>query len=187
MDHRHQAQSKPSLGRLWRTLAIPRPLPHVCKARHCHLVQADHSRPTVVLHPAHHDHHHVHGRVWRHRKNQHRRTPATAILPRRHLPVDLFFGMPEPDQQNIHRKREHVRQGVLSAPRGAARHRHEQPRATQHPDGPIFLGFRILHDFHRCSGAPQRILAAHTGARRINCSPCPGFRRAVQQSHHQIS
>lgn len=154
MDHRHQAEIEPTLGRLRRNLAIPRFVPHVRQARHCHLVQADHSRAAVVLYPTHHDHRHVHGRVWRHRKNLDRRITAAALLPRGHLPVDLFFGMPEPDQQNLHRKREHVRQGVLPEARGAACHRNQQPRATQHPDGAVFPGICILPDFYRRACAP---------------------------------
>ena len=154
MDHSHQAKVEPALGRLRRNLAVPRPLPHVREARYRHVVQADHPRPAVVLHTAHHDDRDVHGRVRRHRENLHRRLAATAVLPRRHLPLDVFFGMPKPDEPNLHREREHVRQSVLPAPRGAARHRHQQPRAPLHPDGAILLGIRLLHDIHRRPGAP---------------------------------
>ena len=111
-------------------MAVSRSIPNVRRARHRHLVQADHSRPTVVLYPAHHDYNHVHGSVRRNRENQHRRTPATTILPRRHLPLDLLRGMPESNKQDIHRKREHVRQGVFPAPRRAARNRHKQSSPT---------------------------------------------------------
>ena len=137
MDHDHQAEGEPPRSRFQGTLAVSRPLPHVRQARHRHLVQADHSRTAVVFHSAYHDNHHVHGRVRRHRQNQHRWASATAVLPCRHLPLDLLFGMSESNKQNVHRKREHVRQGLFSKTRRAVRNRHQQPRTTQHPDGAI--------------------------------------------------
>ena len=102
----------------------------------------------MVLYPTNHDHNHVHGRVRRHRENQHRRTTAAAVLPRGYLPVDLFFGMPEPDQQNVYREREHVRQGVFSAPRRATRNCHKQPRTPQHSNGAIPDSLCLLPYLH---------------------------------------
>ena len=154
MDHDHQAEGEPPRSRFQGTLAVSRPLPHVRQARHRHLVQADHSRAAVVLYPAHYDHSHVHGRIRRHCKNQHRRASATAVLPCRHLPLDLLFGMSEPDEQNVHRKREHVRQSLFSATRRAACNSHKQPRATQHSNGLVPYRLRLLPYLHRSTDSP---------------------------------
>lgn len=140
----------------------------------------------MVLYPAHHDHNHVHGRVRRHRQNQHRRITAAAVLPRGYLPVDLFFGMPEPDQQNVYREREHVRQGVFSAPRGATRNCHKQPRTPQHSNGAIPDYLCLLPYLHQRSRTPEHLSVAYARTHPPYCSPRTRFRRAVQQPHHQI-
>ena len=187
MDHRHQAQIEFTRSGLWRALAVPRFVPHVREARYRYLVQANHSRTAVVLYPAHHDHNHVHGRVRRHRQNQHRRTTATALLPRRHLPLDLLCRMPESNKQDVHRKREHVRQGVFSAPRRATCHHHKQPRSTQHPDGIVPHCLRLLPYLHRSADSPQHLPFAHATTHRTHRSTRARFRSPVQQPHNKVS
>jgi len=100
--------------------------------------------------------------------------------------VDLFFGMPKSDEQDVHREREHVWKGILSAPRRSARDRHKQLGATQHSNGTIPDCICVLPDFYRCPSAPEYLPTTHTRTHRANRGTRPRIRRAIQQPHHQV-
>ena len=144
MDHHRRQQKAIVQPRPQGGVALSRPLADVRQERHRYVLQADDTRPCMVLHPTDIDNNHVHVRVRRNRRHIHRWCATGSVLPCRTRVLELLRRLPHQVLRHVQCQPADIRQGVFPPPRCAVLHRHIQHDQAWHTVPALRGGISLL-------------------------------------------